>query len=156
MTPPSKLNLISYSFMVIVFICVIVVYFVFGVGPKNQAKTNELVIPTDLIRPTSTLAASIKPTDCSCEQTFKQSYPIVWNGKVIATFVSGQGIGVERYTKNDKYNVFYASLKEDYKEYPGKDVQVTGRLVGMTCAYANTVFGECVADVEADKVVKLN
>lgn len=94
--------------------------------------------------------------DCACERTFAKAYPIVWNGKVIASFVSGEDIGVRRYTKNPDYNQFYVLADSKYKGDLDKDVQVSGRLVGVTCAYKNTVFGECVAEVEADKITELN
>lgn len=94
--------------------------------------------------------------ECDCEKRFNKSYPIVWSGQVIATFISGEDIGVEKYDKEAKYNKFYVAAQGKYSGYPGRDVRVTGRLVGITCAYANTVFGECVAEVVADKITLLN
>lgn len=94
--------------------------------------------------------------DCDCEKRFKKEYPIVWSGEVIATFVSGEDFGVERFDKNAKYKRFYVDGLNKYSGEPGGNVKVTGRLIGITCAYANTVFGECVGEVVADDVEVIN
>lgn len=93
-----------------------------------------------------------KLIDCSCEKTFKQSYPVIWSGKVIASFVGGEDIGVERFSKEFKYNKFYVDAQGKYNESLGSDIRVTGRLVGITCAYANSIFKECVGEVVADEI----
>lgn len=90
--------------------------------------------------------------DCSCEKTFKQVYPVVWSGKVIASFAGGEDIGVERFSKEFKYNKFYVDAQGKYNESLGPDIKVVGRLIGVTCAYANSVFKECVAEVVADEI----
>lgn len=90
--------------------------------------------------------------DCSCEKTFKQSYPVIWSGKVIASFVGGEDIGVERFSKESKYNKFYVDAQGKYNESLGSDIRVTGHLIGITCAYANSVFKECVGEVVADEI----
>ena len=90
--------------------------------------------------------------DCSCEKTFKQAYPVIWSGKVIASFVGGEDIGVEKYDNDSKYKKFYVDAQGKYNESIGSDVRVTGRLVGITCAYANSVFKECVGEVVADQI----
>lgn len=94
--------------------------------------------------------------DCDCEKKFKKEYPIVWSGKVISTFVSGEDFGVERFNEDAKYRRFYVDGRNMYTGGPGADVKVTGRLIGITCAYANSVFGECVGEVIADDVEVIN
>lgn len=94
--------------------------------------------------------------DCDCEKEFKKEYPVVWSGEVIATFVSGEDFGVERFNKNAKYKRFYVVGQSKYSGDPGANVKVRGRLIGITCAYANTVFGECVGEVVADQVTVLS
>ena len=94
--------------------------------------------------------------DCDCEKEFKKEYPIVWSGEIMATFVSGEDFGVERFDQNAKYKQFYVVGQNKYSGEPGVNVQVRGRLVGITCAYANTVFGECVGEVIADQVMVLD
>lgn len=94
--------------------------------------------------------------DCSCEKTFDKPYPIEWSGTVIAMFMSGGAIGVERFDQSGEYKQFYVDTKG---LYDGSDnIQVKGKLVGITCAYANTIFGECVGDVVADSIeeIKIN
>lgn len=97
-----------------------------------------------------------KWNDCACEKTFQKEYPIVWSGEVTASFVSGEAVGVRKFDKNAKYKQFYVTLPEEYFNKVHGNIRVTGRLIGITCAYANTIFGECVADVEADSVEKIN
>lgn len=94
--------------------------------------------------------------NCDCEKKFIKSYSVVWSGTVIATFVSGEDIGVRRYVKDAKYKQFYVDGLGTYRGELGKEVQVSGKLVGITCAYANTVFKECVAEVVADNIKVLN
>ncbi|MFZ2310301.1 MAG: hypothetical protein WAW11_02045 [Patescibacteria group bacterium] len=95
---------------------------------------------------------SDKLIDCSCEKTFKQSYPVIWSGKVIASFAGGEDIGVERFSKEFKYNKFYVDAQGKYNESLGSEIRVVGRLIGITCAYANSVFKECVGEVVADQI----
>ena len=98
------------------------------------------------------LAENSAVADCDCETTFKKSYPVIWSGKVIATFVGGEDIGIKRYDQSGKYKQFYVIGKGLYNYDMGEDVRVQGRLIGMTCAYKNTVFKECVGEVEAEKI----
>lgn len=93
---------------------------------------------------------------CDCEKRFKKEYPVIWSGRVISTFVSGEDFGVERFNKSTKYKQFYVFGQNQYTGEPGANVRVVGRLIGMTCAYADTVFGECVGEVVADQVIVLN
>jgi hypothetical protein len=90
--------------------------------------------------------------DCSCEKTFKTAYPVIWSGKVIASFAGGEDIGVEKYDRDSKYKKFYVDAQGKYNEALGSDIRVTGRLIGITCAYANTIFKECVGEVVADQI----
>jgi len=95
--------------------------------------------------------------DCSCEKTFQKQYPIEWSGNTIATFNSGGALGVERFDKDAEYKQFYVTLPDEYIGKIGfEPIRVTGKLIGITCGYANTVFGECVADVVADSIEKIN
>jgi len=93
--------------------------------------------------------------DCGCETRFKKSYPIDWSGKIIANFVSGDDIGVKRYDQNAKYKEFYVIGNGLYNRNLGNNVRIQGKLVGLTCAYGNTVFGECVGEVEAEKITAI-
>jgi len=88
---------------------------------------------------------------CECEKTFKTPYPIEWSGHVMATFLSGEGIGVRRFDQNAKYKQFYVEADGLYNG-ESDNIKVKGKMVGITCAYYNTIFGECVAHVIADSV----
>lgn len=91
--------------------------------------------------------------DCSCEKTFEKQYYIEWSGNPIASFISGGALGVRRFDENAKYRQFYVTLLDEYIGKIGNEpIRVIGKLIGTTCAYANTVFGECVADVVAERI----
>lgn len=90
--------------------------------------------------------------DCACETTFKKSYPVDWSGEVLAVFADGEDIGVKRFDQTSKYKQFYVDGNGLYKNDLGVNVRVQGRLIGLTCAYANAVFGQCVGEVDAEKI----
>ncbi|MEI6378188.1 MAG: hypothetical protein WCO55_00875 [Candidatus Falkowbacteria bacterium] len=91
-----------------------------------------------------------KPVDCSCERTFRQAYPIVWRGQVIASFVGGDDYGLKLWHKVGSYQAFYLLGQGKLKLQLGQQVVIKGRLMGMTCAYANTIFKSCVPEVQID------
>ena len=68
--------------------------------------------------------------------------------------MSGADFGVKR-SWSTKYKQFYVSANGSYKAVTGQYVKVKGRLVGITCAYANTIFGECVGEVVPTSVEKI-
>jgi len=112
--------------------------------------TNYALAGISKIRPSE--MSNTAETGCDCETTFKKSYPVIWSGKVIATFAGGEDLGIKRYDQSGKYKQFYVDGNGLYKNDLGEDVRVQGRLIGMTCAYKNTVFKECVGEVEAEKI----
>lgn len=87
---------------------------------------------------------------CECEKEFKTSYPIEWSGYVIAMFSSGEDIGVKRFDQSGEYKQFY--VRGDGKYDGGEKVRVKGDMIGITCAYYNTIFGECVPNVIANSI----
>ena len=92
---------------------------------------------------------------CDCETTFVNPIPVSFSGEVIATFMSGAGLGVVKNEKTSGLNQFFVyTLEEEIKDF-GDAVKIDGRLIGITCAYANTVFGECVGEVEAETITAL-
>ncbi len=94
--------------------------------------------------------------DCDCEKRFKKEYPVIWEGKIISTFVNGKDFGVENFDKDSEYKQFYVLGTNNYIAENSENIEVVGRLVGVTCAYVNTVFGECVGEVVADQISLLN
>jgi len=85
---------------------------------------------------------------CECQKEFKESYPIEWSGYVMSIFLSGEAIGVKRFDQSGKYKQFMVRTNGLY-DGGGDKVRIKGSMVGMTCAYYNTIFGECVPDVVA-------
>jgi len=93
--------------------------------------------------------------NCDCEKEFTSPVAVTWRGKVIGTYSSGEGIGVEKYNLDDEYSMFYATTNGLY-DGVATQVEVHGDLIGITCAYANTSFGECVPLVHAMKIEDIN
>lgn len=88
---------------------------------------------------------------CECEKEFKESSPIEWSGQVMAIFLSGEAIGIKRFDQSGKYKQFMVRTNGLY-DGGGDKVRIKGNMVGMTCAYYNTIFGECVPDVIATAI----
>lgn len=91
--------------------------------------------------------------DSNGEESFKKPIDIVWRGEVISTMAGGACIGLSG--EFDGYSQAVACLpntasKELWK-FEGM-VTITGKLIGITCAYENTIFGECVPDVIIESI----
>lgn len=117
-----------------------------------EATSVVVVSRTPALTESETMAAD-GLVNCDCEKTFANPASVSWEGKVIAVFMSGAGLGVEKDDEKNGVNQFFVHVPEEDIQDFGDTVKVSGRLVGVTCAYANTVFGECVSEVEAETVV---
>jgi len=89
--------------------------------------------------------------NCDCEKEFVSPVTVTWRGKVNSVFLSGEGIGVEKYNYDEEYGMFYVITNSLYKDEV-KEIEVRGELVGITCAYANTIFGQCVPLIDAKEI----
>lgn len=145
------------------FICIIVAIIflliilniIFAPFNKSIVSKFDSNVDTSLFYSSSTEAPDNNKIDCSCETTFKAPYPVEWSGEILSTFVSGQDLGVKRFDQSGKYKQFYVDGNNMYKGDTGDSVRVKGKLIGITCAYANTVFRECVGEVAADSIEKI-
>lgn len=91
--------------------------------------------------------------DCDCEKDFSEEKNITVEGQVIASFVSGTDLGIRNLDKTSEYQQFYVDASGRYQ---GRGrIRIEGRLIGVTCAYANSVFGECVPEIEAEKIAEI-
>ncbi|MEI7619960.1 MAG: hypothetical protein WCJ57_00105 [Candidatus Falkowbacteria bacterium] len=93
--------------------------------------------------------------NCDCEKTFTGEKDITINSQVIAAFVSGTDLGVKNLDKNAEYRQFYVDAAGMYQGEIGGKIKISGKLIGITCAYANSVFGECVPEIEAGKIEEI-
>lgn len=87
------------------------------------------------------------------EREFFKPIEVVWRGKIISTMAGGSCVGLEGEFGN--YRQSLACLKNaDSKELWKLEgvVTVTGKWLGITCAYKNTIFGECVPDVRIENI----
>lgn len=157
------------------FIPVIIILFIVVIGSKiflnyknNQHDTLKVVdsVPkqelSTIVSETNTSSsinenvrgASTTPDYCDCEKTFAKPITTVLNGEVIASFVSGEAIGIKVRNKDGKYDQYYVEMPTgtNYHDIEYDNVKVEGKMVGITCAYYNTIFGECAGDVIADSI----
>lgn len=87
------------------------------------------------------------------EKEFHQPIDIVWKGRITSVMSGGSCIGLEG--QFDNYSKFIACLTDansrELFKYSG-EVTVTGKWLGITCAYKNTIFGECIPEVEIGEI----
>ena len=87
------------------------------------------------------------------EKTYSQPRTIRWRGEIISTMAGGSCIGVRGDFSG--FTAFLACLPDVYGtalwNYSGT-VTITGKWIGITCAYKNTVFGSCVPDVLIERI----
>jgi len=149
--------IIGLVIVILVVICLIVN--VTAIFKTSTSNTNNAAINTADQNmenaSTSDSNQTIKEIDCSCEKTFDKPYPVEWSGQIIATFVSGLDLGIKNSDQSGEYKQFYVDGNGMYKGDSNDLVRVKGRLIGITCAYANTIFHECVGEVEADSIEKI-
>lgn len=88
------------------------------------------------------------------EKVFLEPINIVWNGEIISTMVSGSCIGLKG--DFDNYSRAMACFDQPHLielwQFEGP-VTITGKWLGITCAYKNTIFGECVPDVRIETIM---
>ncbi len=93
--------------------------------------------------------------NCDCEKTFSGEEEVLVSGRVIAMFVSGTDLGIKNLDPKAEYQHFYVDAGGKYQGDIDGLVKIKGRLIGVTCAYANSVFHECVPEIEAQTVESL-
>lgn len=89
------------------------------------------------------------------EKDFSEPIDVVWRGEVISTMAGGACVGLKG--EFDKYDLAMACLSDINSSELWKiegTVTITGKWLGITCAYKNTIFGECVPEVVVEKVEK--
>lgn len=87
------------------------------------------------------------------EKDFFKPIDVVWRGEIISTMTSGSCIGLKG--EFDNYRQAMACLPDKHSNELWKlegIVTVTGKWLGIACAYKNTVFGECVPDVIIENI----
>jgi hypothetical protein len=119
----------------------------------QPAPVSKTAMPAQVVSDDNLVSDDVQvEPSCPCERKFRRSYPVVWSGEVSNIFLGGEDFSVRRYWRTAKYNRFYVVGSGLYDPTKGEDVRVSGKLVGLTCAYSNTVFGGCVGEVVAEKI----
>lgn len=91
------------------------------------------------------------------EKVFLEPVDIVWSGEIISTMVSGSCVGLKG--GFDDYSWAMACLADEQSNELWKFegiVTVAGKWLGITCAYKNTIFSECVPDVRIEHIEATN
>lgn len=93
----------------------------------------------------------------SGEKEFSKPVDVVWRGEIISTMAGGSCLGLKGVF--DDYDLAMACLSDvssdELWKFEGA-VAITGKWLGITCAYKNTIFGECVPNVEIEKIDKVS
>ena len=151
----NKNNILN---LILAFVLVASVIFYFF-SQKNKDKAKESVQYNLASKETSSSEERAKKAELirkySEEVTFDNPIDVVWEGKIIATFVSGSDYGIKKIPEDKDFPYFYAWINSDaFPEHVAMDgvVEVTGKWTGITCAYQNTVFERCVPDVEVKEI----
>ena len=87
------------------------------------------------------------------EKEFFKPIDVVWRGEIISTMAGGSCIGMKG--GFDNYSKAMACFSDEHPKELWKFegvVTVTGKWLGITCAYKNTVFGECVPSVGIENI----
>jgi len=87
------------------------------------------------------------------EKEFLKPIDIIWRGEIISTMASGSCIGLRGEFDNYRQAIacFPNKGSNELWKFEGM-VTVTGKWLGITCAYKNTIFGECVPDVRIENI----
>lgn len=96
------------------------------------------------------IKASILP---NYENEFSKPVYVVWNGEIISTMANGSCIGLTG--EFGGYRWAIACLADEQSDELWKfegAVTITGKWLGITCAYKNTIFGECVPNVRIESI----
>jgi len=91
------------------------------------------------------------------EREFFKPVDVAWRGEIISTMASGSCIGLKG--DFDNYRWALACLPEallrgnpsELWKFEGM-VTIIGKWLGITCAYKNTIFGECVPNVSIENI----
>lgn len=97
--------------------------------------------------------------DMAEEVTFDKPIDIVWTGDPYFYMMNNSAYALKRIPADETYPLFYASEFEEIQDeegifqpkYTGK-IEITGKWVGITCAYYGVFNHQCVPDVEVEKV----
>ena len=128
------------------------------VAAVAREKIVEAATTTVATTATTTATTTVQGlVDCGCEKKFDQPIAVSFEGGVIASFVSGSDLGVQSMGLVEGHDRFYivGDGAYDYSDWTGRRVSIKGKLTGITCAYANTVFGVCAAEIEAQAITAL-
>ena len=85
------------------------------------------------------------------ERKLEQTKPVSWSGQLSSVFVGGLDAALvldKRFGFYDKVYLRDANVSMT----TGQHVQIDGEWLGWTCAYARTVFGQCVPEVQVRSI----
>ena len=87
------------------------------------------------------------------EKEFSKPIDVVWRGEIISIMSGGSCLGMKG--EFDDYDLAMVCLPDvdsgGLWKFEGV-VTVTGKWLGITCAYKNTIFGECVPDIRIENI----
>jgi sorbitol-specific phosphotransferase system component IIC len=88
------------------------------------------------------------------ETVYPEPESVVWEGVIEGVLAGGQGLAVRGDAVLGMFQAYFASgVTSSITEGP---VRIAGRLTGISCAYAQTVFGgQCTPSVDIESIEQL-
>lgn len=86
------------------------------------------------------------------ETVFPQPQDIDWSGQVFGIFAGGEGLAVRRDGTGQEFQAYMQPGV--LSSIPYGPVRIRGQWIGISCAYAYTVFsGRCTPTIEVDDIL---
>ena len=128
------------SFALFAVLCIAVIAVVFQSHAPSQESQPAVALGA-VVPPQFT--ADIAPM----ETVFPVAQDIDWQGRIFAVLSGGRGVAVQRTDGGQLFQAYFSDDNRASVSYGA--VRVRGRLTGISCAYAQTIFsGRCTPSVD--------
>jgi hypothetical protein len=109
------------------------------------------VIRAPLTASQADVIAPLPKSDLPRETVFAEPEFVSWTAVIEGVLAGGEGLALKRTDTGDRFQAYFAANAT--RSVPEGPVELTGLLTGISCAYAETVFGgQCVPSVEIERL----
>lgn len=104
----------------------------------------------------ATLSDALPTPSASVAVTFDAPQQVRWQGVIIGMLAGGRGIALQRLPADAEHPFFEAYFAGTPASMSAGPVVIEGRWVGMSCAYAHSLFsGRCVPELDIEAIATL-